>query len=230
MHRRWFAFLLAALGACRAATPPAAPQTPASAAAAPAPSRTPFRARCDGERAPDAPDWDKVAVTEPLLRAGLAACDPRAPLAAAKAQAAALVPELRDLLDEANVQGPPDSPQAPMFRLMVLNALTVLDAGTDYAPQLVALLSHADAQVRMGAAFHAREQELPSVRAPLLDLVRNDPNVSVRRQAAETLFVLAKVNPPFVHGHKGLTDAIDADAPSSRARAAKMVERILDGQ
>jgi HEAT repeat protein len=226
MHRPWFLFFLAAAGACRTAGPPAEPRTPAPAVTRSAPTRAPFRAQCGGERASDAPDWDAVTATEPLLRAALAACDPRAPMAAAKANAVALVPELRDLLDEANVQ-PPTSREAPMFRLMVVDALTALDPATDYAPNLVALLSHADAQVRLGAAFHAREQKLASVRGPLLALVRDDPNVSVRRQAAETLFLLAGVRPPYVHGHKGLPEALEAVDPQRRDRAARMVEHLL---
>src|SRR5262249_43408462 len=124
----------------------------------------------------------------------------------------------------------PASQDAPLFRLMVVNALTQLDPDADYAAQLLPLLAHPNDRVRMGAAFHAREYRLAHVREALLDRVRDDPEAARRRQAAESLFVLAGVKPPFVHGHRGLTDAIDSDAASARARAAKIVERLVDQQ
>jgi hypothetical protein len=243
---------LATLAACRTAGPSGAPRPAALADAPAAPARAAFHARCDVDRAQEFPDWDawardtlhdgatfvhltdvtgeKLVEAERMLRRGLEACDQRAPVAAADAKVRALVPQLRDLVGGANMSSAPDSQDAPMFRLMVVNALTELDPETDYAPQLLPLLSHAIDRVRMGAAFHARKYRLASVKQALLDRVRDDAKAPVRRQAAESLFVLADVKPPFVHGHKGLTDAIDADAPAARARAEKMVARLLDGQ
>jgi hypothetical protein len=243
--------LIATLAGCRAGAPAAPPATQSSAAPAASPGRAPLvRARCDVDRAQAFPDWDawardtlhdgaefvhlkessgtQLAETQRMLRRGLEACDYRAPVAAMEGKVRALVPELRDLLDGANVSAPMLSQEAPLFRLMVVNALTELDPDTDYAPHLLPLLSHPTDRVRMGAAYHARMYRLASVRQALLDRVRNDPKAPVRRQAAESLFVLANVRPPFVHGHKGLTDAIDSDAPQSRERAGRMVEHLVD--
>jgi hypothetical protein len=249
MRRPGRVLLLATVAACRTAAPTVPPATPASGAAAPAPAPAPFRARCDVDRAQTFPAWDawaretlhdgqefvhlpelsgeKLAEAERMLRQGLEACDQRAPVAATDGKVRVLVPELRDLLEPTNVSAPPESPEAPLFGLMVVNALTQLDADTDYAPRLLPLLASPIDRVRMGAAFHARKYRLASVRDALLARVREDAKAAVRRQAAESLFVLANVKPPFVHGHKGLTDAIDGDSQASRDRAARMVEKLL---
>jgi hypothetical protein len=241
--------LLATLAACRVAAPPATPATPSSAGGPAAPARAPLRARCDADRAQAFPAWDawaretlhegaefvhlkplegdRLAETERMLRQGLEACDDRAPVAAMDGKVRALVPDLRDLMDPANVTAPPLLQDAPMFRLMIVNALTELDPDTDYAAQLLPLLSQGTDRVRMGAAFHAQKYRLASVRTALLERVRDDPKAPVRRQAAESLFVLAGVKPPFVHGHRGLTDAIDAESSQSRERAARMVEKLI---
>jgi hypothetical protein len=250
MRRQQLLFLLAALGACRATTSPVvAPATPASVAAAAPAGRAAFHARCDVDRAQEFPDWDawareklpdpppgwhfdeikgeELAKLEPILRRGLEACDWRAPIVAMEGKVRSLVPVLRDVVEPANLSASLTSQDAPMFRLMVANALTALDPDTDYAPSLLPLLAHPNDRVRMGAAFHAREYRLASVKAALLDRVRDDAKAPVRRQAAESLFVLAGVKPPFVHGHKGLTDVIDSDTPAARERARKMVEQLV---
>jgi hypothetical protein len=250
MRRLVFVSLLATLAACRVATQPATPGTPAAAATNAGPSPTPLRARCDADRAQAFPEWngwanERLFETTPewdltevksggpevqrLLRQGLEACDWRAPIAIMEGKVRSLVPELRDLLDGANISSSLISPQVPQFRLTVVNTLNALDPETDYAPHLVPLLSTPIDKVRLGAVFNARYYRLASVRAPLLDRVRDDPKAQVRRQAAESLFVLAGVRPPYVHGHKGLTDVIDAETPAARARAVKMVEQLLGG-
>jgi hypothetical protein len=171
-------------------------------------------------------DQERPAV-ERLLRMGLAACDPNAATAVGVALATSLLPDLRDLLVDANVDANPSSSNAPLFRIMVIHAVMKLEPASDLAALMVPLLRHPNAAVRRVSAYYARDHRLTVMEGPLLAVVRDDISVPVREQAAETLLYLAGVAPASVFKHPTLRAAIYADDEQSRARTVDLIKRVI---
>ena len=221
---------IVALAACLAPAVAAAAQT----------ERVPLRAHCDaadGDKAyaewrewsrknlpisADGIDFSRAvkagaespATVERVLHLGLAACDPIAAMVIANIKLRALLPELEDLLVNANVLGGPSWVDrfAPLG-VEVVRAANAVDPATDYSRHLVPLFSAPQREVRITAAMIARHFHKDRVREGLLKTVATDSSYLVRFHAAESLLALGNVVPREVHDHSDLFALLKGSGP-----------------
>jgi HEAT repeat protein len=243
-----------------ALTAPAAGQSAARSDGGAA-GRIPFRARCDEASKELNADWQrwarenmrvkadgvdfsrlqKLAATEPatverMLRLGLALCDRTAAEAITVVKPRGLLPELRDLLDPANVRdGMVRAGKFAAFRVDVVRAANAVDPSTDFVPYLLPMMSERDRDARMSAVIAARRFRKEGVSKALLDTVRRDSDSMVRFSAAQSLLELGDVYPRAVADHRRLAEALTGPmtgSPTSQdfdryALAARMLEKLM---
>jgi hypothetical protein len=216
----------------------------ASGAPASAPAHAPIHAWCESDARERFPDWDKWeremipfsygdlefghlkkldekgrATIEPMLRRGLEACDPIAAEAIQILARRALLPEVKALLDPANITSRfMHGGDLSRFRVELVLTANALDPRTDYAPLLVPLLADASQRVRMDAAMGARHFRLAGLRAPLLERVARDRDYLIRSHAADSLLVLGDVYPREVYEHREIFERIADSGAVSRKR------------
>jgi hypothetical protein len=224
--------------------------------------RRPLRAVCDPEAdsmskewnqwsrqtipvSRDGPEFEQVealaakspAVVERMLRLGLQACDVTAAQAIGHLRLRALLPDLKDLLDAANVGGGllRGGGRFAPFRVQVVLAANRLDPATDYAPHLVPLFADRDEGVRISATMGARDFRKAAVSKALLDTIRRDGEYLIRYHAAESLLALGDIYPRAVADHGEMFELLKGpwrksptrDDFAKFARAAEMIEALL---
>jgi hypothetical protein len=252
---------------CAAAPSPALAHSDAGASAAA------FVARCDAPADASSAEWQRwsretlpvgpdgvdfarikklattdAAITERMLRLGLAACDPLAAQAITVTKFRLLHPELRALLEQAGpagalvrAGGAAGAPGAAAvarfaaFRVDVVRAANAVDPGGDYGAYLTPLLADRDRNVRISAAMGARRFRKDGVTKALLDTVRRDKEYLVRYHAAQSLLELGDIYPRDIADHRRLFDAISGplDRPPAAADfdryalGARMLEKLM---
>jgi hypothetical protein len=209
--------------------------------------------------APDGVDFARIkalaaaqpATAERMLRLGLSLCDPIAAQAITVTKLRALLPELKALLDPANVGGglvragaggatnaaasAGSAKKVAAFRVDVVRAANAVDPATDYAPHLVPLLSDRDRNVRISAAMGARRFHRDGMTKALLETVRRDKEYLVRYHAAQSLLDLGDIYPRDIADHRRLFDAITGPLTGAPVAAdfdryalgARMLEKMM---